>query len=58
LWLSDFLCRRSILKSLFRRRISCERTLALMDTIVDASNAQAPAELHFPGEGPFEPHTK
>jgi hypothetical protein len=51
-------CRRSILKSLFRRRISCERTLALMDTIVDASNAQAPAELHFPGEDPFEPHTK
>jgi RNA-directed DNA polymerase len=51
-------CRRSILTNLFRRRISRERTLALMKTIVDASIAQAPAELHFPGDDLFEPYRR
>ena len=47
-----------VLKGLFRRRIACERTLALMETIVDASNAQEPVELHFPGDDLFEPYRR
>ena len=47
-----------VLKGLFRRRIACEATLALMDTIVDASNAQEPVELHFPGDDLFEPYRR
>ena len=39
----------AILKDEFRRRISCERTIALMDVIVDASNPQELVELHYPG---------
>ncbi len=39
-----------VLKAEFRRRIACERTLALMDRIVDGSNAQEPVDLHFPGD--------
>ncbi len=45
----------AILKAEFRRRIGCPDTLALMDTIVDGSNAQKPVELHFPGDDLFEP---
>ena len=45
-----------ILKSLVRRRIACEQTLALMDNIVDASNAQENVELHFHGDDLFEPY--
>jgi retron-type reverse transcriptase len=48
----------TILKSLFRHRIACERTLALMDRIVDASNEQEPVELHFPGDDLFEPYRR
>lgn len=48
----------AILKCLFRRRIACEPTLALMDTIVDASNTQEPVELHFPGDDLFEPYRR
>ena len=48
----------TILKSLFRRRIACEPTLWLMDTIVDASNPQEPVELHFPGDDLFEPYRR
>ena len=44
-----------ILKAEFRRRIACERTLALMDRIVDGSNAQEPVNLHFPGDTLFTP---
>jgi hypothetical protein len=47
-----------LLKAEFRRRIACERTLALMDLIVDASNAQEPVELHFPGDDLFEPYQR
>ncbi len=45
----------SILKAEFRRRIACKRTLALMDRIVDGSNAQEPVELYFPGDDLFVP---
>jgi hypothetical protein len=38
-----------ILKAEFRRRIGCARTLALMDAIVDGSNAQEQVDMHFPG---------
>lgn len=39
-----------ILKRDYRRRITCARTLALMDTIVDGSNAQEPVNILFPGD--------
>lgn len=40
----------AILKRDYRRRITCERTLALMDTIVDGSNPQESVNLIFPGD--------
>lgn len=40
----------AILKRDYRRRITCERTLALMDTLVDGSNPQEPVNLIFPGD--------
>ena len=48
----------AILKAGFRRRIACERTLELMDLIVDRSNAQEPVDLYFPGDNLFEPHER
>jgi reverse transcriptase-like protein len=48
----------AILKAAFRRRIACGRTLALMDAVVDGSNAQEPVDLHFPGDDLFEPHRR
>jgi RNA-directed DNA polymerase len=48
----------AILKDEFRQRIACRRTLALMDLIVDASNAQEPVELHFPGDDLFAPYRR
>jgi hypothetical protein len=47
-----------ILKGEFRRRIACGPTLALMDRIVDSSNAQEPVELFFPGDDLFEPYRR
>ena len=44
-----------ILKADLRRRITCERTLALADRIIDGSNAQEPVCLHFPGDSLFTP---
>ncbi len=44
-----------ILKAEFRRRIACEKTLWLMDRIVDCSNAQEPVHLHFIGDTLFTP---
>ncbi len=44
-----------ILKAMFRRRIACEKTLWLMDRIVDGSNAQEPVRLHFLGDTLFTP---
>lgn len=48
----------AILKSAFRRRISCTRTLGLLDLIVDRSNAQERVDLHFPGDDLFEPYRR
>ncbi|MCI0598265.1 MAG: reverse transcriptase/maturase family protein [Beijerinckiaceae bacterium] len=45
----------SILKFEFRRRINCPRTLALLDLIVDRSNAQEPVDLYFEGDDLFSP---
>ena len=47
----------ALLKRDIRRRIGCERTLWLMDRIIDGSNRQEPVNLHFPGDDlwtPFE----
>ena len=48
----------TILKAEFRRRIRCERTLTLMDQIVDHSNAQEPVNVHFPGDDLFGPYER
>lgn len=45
----------AILKRDLRRRVVCERTLRLADTIVDASNPQEPVNLYFPGDDLFAP---
>jgi len=45
----------AILKSDFRRRIACDRTLWLMDRIVDFSNRQEPVHLHFAGDDLLTP---
>ncbi|MGH6934889.1 MAG: RNA-dependent DNA polymerase, partial [Methylocella sp.] len=45
----------AILKAEFRRRIACSRTLALMDMIVDRSNAQEPVNLYFDRDDLFAP---
>ncbi len=44
-----------ILKRDLRRRIGCERTLALADRIVDGSNRQEPVRLLFPGDDLLTP---
>ena len=46
---------QEILKRDLRRRMSCRRTLALADRIVDASNPQEPLNLHFPGDDRHDP---
>ena len=48
----------TILKADFRRRIACASTLALMDKIVDGSNAQEAVNLHFPGDDLFTPYER
>jgi RNA-directed DNA polymerase len=45
----------AILKQDLRRRIACQRTLGLMDTIIDGSNPQEPVNLYFPGDDLFAP---
>ncbi|MFZ4535478.1 reverse transcriptase domain-containing protein [Propionivibrio sp.] len=47
-----------ILKADFRRRIVCEKTLRLMDTLVDGSNLQEPVNLFFPGDDLFTPYSR
>lgn len=44
-----------ILKAEFRKRISCEKTLWLMDLIVDGSNKQEPVNLYYEGDDLFTP---
>jgi len=48
----------AILKAEFRRRIACERTLRLLDLIVDSSNKQEPVNLHYPGDDLFAPYER
>ncbi|HEY5046573.1 MAG TPA: RNA-directed DNA polymerase [Rhizomicrobium sp.] len=48
----------NFLKSDFRRRIACSRTLSLMDKIVAGSNPQEPVNLHFPGDDLFAPFSR
>ena len=46
-----------ILKARVRRRIRCERTLWLIDAIIDGSNPQEPVHRYYPGDDlltPFE----
>ncbi len=45
----------AILKADLRRRIACERTLALADRIIDGSNRQEPVHSPFPGDDLFAP---
>lgn len=45
----------AVLKQDLRRRIACERTLWLCDTIIDGSNPQEPVDRHFPGDDLFSP---
>jgi retron-type reverse transcriptase len=47
-----------VLKGDIRRRIACERTLWLVDTIIDASNRQEPVNLYYPGDDLFTPHRR
>jgi retron-type reverse transcriptase len=47
-----------ILKRLFRRRVTCPQTLALMDLIVNGSNPQEPVNVHFPGDDLFTPYER
>lgn len=47
-----------ILKRDLRRRITCERTLWLIDTIIDGSNPQEPVNLYFTGDDLFSPHQR
>ena len=45
----------AVLKKDLRRRLACERTLALADGIIDGSNPQEPVNLYFPGDDLFAP---
>lgn len=45
----------AILKADLRRRIACERTLWLIDAIIDGSNPQEPVHIHYPGDDLFAP---
>ena len=47
-----------VLKAAFRRRIACERTLWLMDAIVDGSNDQEPVHRYFTGDDLFTPYER
>lgn len=44
-----------ILKADLRRRVACDGTLWLLDTIIDASNPQEPVTLHYPGDDLLTP---
>jgi retron-type reverse transcriptase len=44
-----------ILKSLLRRKVKCQDTLWLIDTIIDNSNEQEPILDHFPGDDLLTP---
>ena len=44
-----------VLKADIRRRIRCEATLRLVDTIIDGSNPQEPVHRYYPGDDLFTP---
>ena len=44
-----------VLKADLRRRIACQRTLVVLDRIVDASNPQELVHLYYPGDDLFTP---
>ena len=44
-----------ILKADVRRRIRCDRTLRLVDAIIDGSNPQEPVNRYYPGDDLFTP---
>ncbi|MEO0827440.1 MAG: RNA-directed DNA polymerase [Cyanobacteria bacterium J06635_15] len=44
-----------ILKTLIRRKIKCQDTLWLIDTIIDSSNPQEPVIEYFPGDDLLTP---
>jgi len=48
----------AILKADLRRRIACAPTLALLDAVIDGSNAQEPVALYFPGDDLFSPDSR
>lgn len=48
----------AILKADVRRRIACRRTLAVIDRIIDGSNAQEPVHLYYPGDDLFTPYER
>ena len=43
------------LKTDLRRRISCPRTLWLLDAVIDGSNPQEPVHIHYPGDDLLTP---
>lgn len=45
----------AILKSLIRKRIACQQTLWLIDTIIDGSNPQEKVCDYYPGDDLFTP---
>ena len=47
-----------VLMADLRRRIGCERTLWLLDIIVDGSNPQEAVHLYYPGDDLFEPYRR
>lgn len=47
-----------VLKADLRRRIACEDTLRLLDTLIDGSNPQEPVNLYFPGDDLFTPFAR
>ena len=48
----------AILKRVLRRRIGCERTLWLLDGMIDGSNPQEPVDLYFPDDDLFTPRER
>ena len=44
-----------ILKADLRRRVRCDRTLRLIDTIIDGSNPQEPVHRYYPGDDLLTP---
>lgn len=47
-----------ILKQLLRRRVRCDGTLWLADSIIDGSNAQEPVHHYYPGDDLFTPYER